>query len=352
MLRRRVLRLGIVGLGYGVNVHLPALQTLDDVRVVALLGHSPERAQDIQARTRIETYTGLAAFLDQELDAVTVAVPPGEVSAIVGAALQHGIPVLCEKPLGTTTQIAQTLAQLGQDLTTAIGFQYGGLDTFRAAVDLVHSRRIGGIRHVEIIWLTQSLAHRRRTGSWKTDSARDGGVINLFASHIFYQIEAAFGPAKRVLAHVDCRASSALAREPSDQPAEDFIHAIVEHVQGTIVSMTIGNATAGHFGHRWVIAGESGTAVLENLETDPVRGFSLVARDAEGRVVQAVREAQSEDGRVESFKRLAQRFLNAVRDGQPCRPDFRDGARVQQLIDAARRSAAAQKWIEIANPGR
>lgn len=349
----RVLRLGIVGLGYGVNVHLPALQAFDDVRVVALLGHGLPRARDIQALTGIETHTNPDAFFAVGLDAVSVALPPGEVRPIVGAALQRGLPVLCEKPLGTTSEIAQELVRLAQGRTTAVGFQFGELETFRAAFDLSRSGRIGAIRHVEITWLTQSFAYRSGAWSWKTDAERHGGVVNLFGSHVLNLIETAFGPATRVLAHLDRRASGALSHQPGDQPAEDFIHAVVEHAQGTLVSMTIGNATPGHCSHRWVIVGDKGSAVLDNPSIDPVKGFALTAHDGEGRIILTVREAQrSEDARTEPFKRLARRFLDGVHDGKACRPDFADGARVQQLIDAVRRSAANQEWIDIPNPGR
>jgi len=40
-------------------------------------------------------------------------------------------------------------------------------------------------------------------------------------------------------------------------------------------------------------------------------------------------------------------FIEAIRQQRPCRPDFRDGARVQGVIDAAVRSAETRSWVDL-----
>jgi predicted dehydrogenase len=55
-----------------------------------------------------------------------------------------------------------------------------------------------------------------------------------------------------------------------------------------------------------------------------------------------------EDGRLAPFATLAERFLGAVRAGDASlsRPSLEDGARVQELAEAARRAATEASWIE------
>jgi predicted dehydrogenase len=40
-------------------------------------------------------------------------------------------------------------------------------------------------------------------------------------------------------------------------------------------------------------------------------------------------------------------FVNAIVTGSPARPNFADGARVQQVIDAVIASSNAQAWIVV-----
>jgi predicted dehydrogenase len=40
-------------------------------------------------------------------------------------------------------------------------------------------------------------------------------------------------------------------------------------------------------------------------------------------------------------------FFDAIRNGRGCSPSFRDGAAVQQVMDAAVRSAETKQWIEL-----
>jgi predicted dehydrogenase len=40
-------------------------------------------------------------------------------------------------------------------------------------------------------------------------------------------------------------------------------------------------------------------------------------------------------------------FIEAIRQGRPCTPSFHDGARAQQVMDAAVRSAETKEWIDV-----
>jgi predicted dehydrogenase len=42
-------------------------------------------------------------------------------------------------------------------------------------------------------------------------------------------------------------------------------------------------------------------------------------------------------------------FVDAIRSGRPCRPDFHDGARAQAVIEAAVKSAADRQWVAVAS---
>lgn len=346
--QNRPLRVGIAGLRFGADVHLPAFSMIPGIEVVALLGRDPEHAKVVGHRTRTPTMVDLTAWLDCGFDAVSVALPPDSVESVVGAALDRGIPVLCEKPLGHSEMAARALADRASNSITATDFEFAELETFIALRETLARDAIGPIRHVSVSWLTESWAQQNRNWSWKTDLSRGGGALTLFGTHLLYLAEWLFGPVSRVFARFDARTTARLRPTEQALAAEDLVHLILEHASGPVFSAVFGNANPGMFDHRWTVVGERGTAALHNASRDLATGFNLLIANRDGAVVHREREPAVEgDGRVPPFFRLASRFIDSVRSRERCRPDFRDGARVEYLASAVRKSAALGRWVEL-----
>ena len=106
-------------------------------------------------------------------------------------------------------------------------------------------------------------------------------------------------------------------------------------------------------GHRIEFFGEDGTLVLHNPGADYMRGFELLARQAGGVTRQRIAaedpvDAKYPDGRIAPVSRLAKLFFDAIEGSGTAAPGFAEGYRVQQLIDAARRSHQQGAWIDVA----
>ncbi len=347
----RPLRLGVVGLGFGADVHVPAFNLLPDVKVVALLGKNADKAAIVESRLGIPVFTDPEHFFALSLDAVSVAVPPGQVEAVVELCHAYRLPVLCEKPLGANMPAAQRMARRYRDLTTALDFEFAELTTFLALFDAIHARKLGDLRHIQVTWLTESWVHRNGTWSWKTDADRYGGVLNLFGTHVLYLMEWLAGPVVALRARMDSRVTAHLKPDGDARAAEDLVHATFDHASGAVTSITIGNANPGLTAHRWIVAGSAGTAVIENSTRDYMGGFRLVVTSARGDTLLDVCEPVTDgDGRLPPFKRLAERFVAAVRAGAACRPGFGEGARVQLLVDAIRQAASNNRINHVRGP--
>jgi predicted dehydrogenase len=59
-------------------------------------------------------------------------------------------------------------------------------------------------------------------------------------------------------------------------------------------------------------------------------------------------DAKYPDGRIAPASRLAKIFFDAIEGGGTATPGFAEGYRVQQFIDAARRSHQHGRWIDVA----
>ncbi len=341
----RPIRIGIAGLGFGRGVQLPVFRGMPGVTVAGLLGSNPDRAAKVKQETGLAVEVDLERWLDLGFDAVSVALPPLEMENVCKAAIARGLPVLAEKPLGCDGAAAHALARSAAGRPNAADFEFAELQTFRDLRRILDEKLIGDVRHVAIIWLVESWAHRHGIPSWKLDTTRCGGVLNLFVTHLFFMLEALLPNSDGLSAHLDSRAASRIGGTAA--PAEDLAHVIMEHSGGALSSIVCSNSSPGAFMHRWVVVCDRGTAVLDNSTKDDVTGFTLTVCGGDGSVIHRSKEPKVEgDGRIPLFCRIAERFVAAVRTGGECRPGFSDAARVADLVDATRLAASSGRWVD------
>jgi myo-inositol 2-dehydrogenase / D-chiro-inositol 1-dehydrogenase len=83
--------------------HLRALAASDKVRIAAVADPSPAaRACAEEIASTVGTYADVAEALDTNVDGVLIAAPSTVHRAVVARCAQRGLPILCEKPCGTT----------------------------------------------------------------------------------------------------------------------------------------------------------------------------------------------------------------------------------------------------------
>lgn len=116
-----MLRIGLIGLGFMGRTHLENYLRLEreglDIRVTALCDADPEKLKGGAQAGNIETvtepvdfsrfrhYTSVEEMLaNEELDAVDITLPTFLHEKISIQCLNHGLHVLCEKPMALTTQ--------------------------------------------------------------------------------------------------------------------------------------------------------------------------------------------------------------------------------------------------------
>jgi predicted dehydrogenase len=203
----RRLRLGMVGGGRGAfigAVHRIAARIDDRWELVAgALSSDPERArlsgEDLllPADRNYGSFQEMAqreAARDDGIDAVSIVTPNHAHAAAAEAFLKAGIHVICDKPLTTTRQEADRLAQLAREsgLIFAVTHNYTGYPLVRQARAMVQAGDLGAIRVVQVEYAQDWLATRvEETGSkqaeWRTDPSRSGpaGAVGDIGTHAF-----------------------------------------------------------------------------------------------------------------------------------------------------------------------
>src|SRR5262245_66197281 len=98
---KKTLKVALVGVGAAAQInHLPSLQRLEDVEVVALCDRDPEKTSRVAQKFGIPaTYNRFEELLaDDAIDAVDITTPNYLHAPMAVAALEAGKPVLCEPP--------------------------------------------------------------------------------------------------------------------------------------------------------------------------------------------------------------------------------------------------------------
>lgn len=337
-----MLRVGVVGVGFGREVHVPAFRADERCRVVAIGAASAGRAREAATALGVERAFGdwhdLVASPD--LDVVTVAVPPVVQPAVAEAAARAGKHVFCEKPAGATVLQVERLvaAAVAARVTHGIDFFFPELDAWRKAKAAVEDGTLGRLRHATLVWHVETFAHSaRRSDSWKLRPDLGGGTLNNFACHSLHYLEWLFGGIRRLAARLT----------PAGGRDDTRVDAWLEFESGLPVSMSIAADAFLGTGHRLEVYGEDGTLVLANPSLDYAQGFilSLGTRGAPALAPVATGlPVADRDGRIAAVRSVARRFIDGISSGVPVTPNLHDGLRVQVLMAALREADGTGAW--------
>jgi myo-inositol 2-dehydrogenase/D-chiro-inositol 1-dehydrogenase len=122
--RSNQVQLALIGAGRMGRMHLQALAESDTVRIVAIVDPvEPARAAAAEIDPRPSGYAELDDALENPIDGVLIAAPTPLHERLVSACAQRGLPVLCEKPCGSST--AELDAAVAAADAAAIKLQVG-----------------------------------------------------------------------------------------------------------------------------------------------------------------------------------------------------------------------------------
>ncbi len=332
------LRVGVVGAGANTRRHhLPKLQAIDGVEVVAVANRSRESG------SRVAEEFGIPVVHDHwqdlvgnaDVDAVVIGTWPNMHEPVTVAALQAGHHVLCE------ARMARDLAEARRMLATARTHPKQTVQLVPAPFTLPHddaiSRLIGEGAIGELVGVDVTMrtgyADRQAPRSWRQDVDLSG--FNVMALGIWYeQVMRWVGEATRVSALartvVPVRSDGAGGTVAVDVP--DHVDLIAALAGGGQLRMTISQVSQSS-GNGVQILGTDGTLTFVDGE------LSLQRRDAEPETVPPDAAAGW---------RVEEEFVTAIRGiEQVRRTTFEDGVRYMRFTEAVHRSAREHRQVSL-----
>ncbi|MBI2172260.1 MAG: Gfo/Idh/MocA family oxidoreductase [Chloroflexi bacterium] len=355
------LRVGVIGVGFGSTVHIPAFFS-EGAQVVAVCARREERAEKAAHDFGVaRAFTDYRQLLDMgDLDAVSIATPPANHYEMVMAALEAGKHVLCEKPFaldqGQAMEMAEKASRVGRTAMVAHEFRFA---PGRAYVkELLSQGYVGRVQAVHMYLFRGPTERPTRTAPLGAGAAEGGGFLGALGSHYIDCLRDWVGDVSRVcggvFVHEPNRVDPATGQSATTD-ADDAFSFVATLAQGGWASMSASSRAPFGPGALLQVYGAEGTLQTPQTGVNPPSdGRVLGARFGEG---QGVRElpmperfrpfVDPRDDRLMAFRILLRHFMKGINEGNSPSPNFYDGYRCQQVLDAIRVSQSGAGWVDI-----
>ncbi|ELZ32980.1 oxidoreductase domain protein [Halorubrum distributum JCM 13916] len=286
------------------------------------------------------------------------------------AALEAGVPVLCEKPLAPTMAEAAAMrdAAAATGVTAGAAFNYRFVPAIRYAKGLIEDGELGDIRQVRGRYLQDWLVDPEAPWAWRMDAEMAGsGALGDLGAHTIDLANFLVGDAVGGIDRVSGQLTTFVDERPvyddegeieeyRDVTVDDAYDAQVAYESGATGSFEASRVAEGHKNdHTIAVHGSKGSLrfSLERLNELEVlregnRGYEtvLVTEESDpyvdrwwppGHVI----------GWEHTFVHENYEFLSAVAEGRSFEPSFEEGYEVQRALAAVERADERGEWVAV-----
>jgi predicted dehydrogenase len=334
-------RIGIVGAGFGVSSHLPALLAHPRFDVVALA--SPSSAARIAAERNIpHAFRSCAEMLAGcELDAVTIASPPRAHVHDVLAALAAERHIICEKPFALNVDSAVKMVDAAEKSGSACGVahEFRFTPEAQALKQLVDNHHLDPLRNVEITFLRRMLhrLERGRRRGWWFQREHGGGLAGAMLSHI---VDHADWLAGRVPQRSTGLLRTAnLQRHDEDgefaSTVDDGAFALLDYGHGLVGRLTA-DATTSVESYTCAVHGEDRTAVASGSSISELTLFTIDRDETNELQCRPSPYAQfaAINGNVPLLMELYDEFVKSIERQPNSLPTFEEALATQRVLES------------------
>jgi predicted dehydrogenase/nucleoside-diphosphate-sugar epimerase len=251
---KHIFRVGLVGAGYICDYHIAALKRIPNARIVGITDIDQERARSVAQKHRLSgVFPSLKMMASEGLDVVHVLTPPNTHAQIAIEALQLGCHVLVEKPLATSVEDCDRIAEAAKQAGKVVCVNHSLLrDPFvLRALKLVRSGKIGEVLAVDYFRSSDYPPYR---GGPLPPQYHDGGYpFRDLGVHALYLLQEFLGEIQDVQA--EFHNAGKLSRDPNIH--FDEWRALVRCARGTANIQLSWNVTP--LQHQLFIQGTRGT---------------------------------------------------------------------------------------------
>jgi predicted dehydrogenase len=362
----KTLKVGVVGGGFG-RTHILAYQATPGVEVTAFCQRTKASAERIARDFAIpHVFTDYREMLARaDLDGVSLTTPTSVHRAMACEAFDHGVSVLCEKPLAMNKEEAEAMLERaeGAHLIHITAFNFRFIPAFSRMKELMQEGYVGSrLLHVEARWFTERRADPSQPFHWRDQKDAVGfGAMGDVGVHLVDLVRWLAGEIKHVCGRQAIFNKERTLADGSGRrqvTVEDCCVFIGELTGGGMLSF-VANAVARGGSHQEIrIYGDEGMlrAEMDRTKPDWMIGALWGARHNDPPQLLPIPEhlargfGPPEERRAMAellFSNLTRLFAEGIRSGRQPSPSFRDGLQAQRVLDAVDKSAQTGSWIPV-----
>ncbi len=351
------------------------------VELKALCGRDPDwvrKAADQFGFEAVETsWEKLVKRTD--IDAVDITAPSNVHKQIAIAAAENGKHVFCEKPLALTVADARDILAAAEKagVKHQIGFNYRFTPAILLAKQLIDSGKLGTIHHFRAKYLQDWILDPSFPLVWRLDKSVAGsGSHGDLGAHLIDLAHFLVGGMKRVIGmnktfvteRPEVGVMQGLTAQSSGEAVlkpvtvDDATLFLTEFENGALGSFEATRFAAGHKNDMsFEINGSKGSVRFEfermnelqyhDATEDPsISGFRTIqASEGCHPYMKAWWPVGHVIGYEQTFVHEFHEFIQAIAHDSATSPNFADGVRCCQVLDAVDQSITEARWINVAD---
>ncbi|MGH7791221.1 MAG: Gfo/Idh/MocA family protein [Thermodesulfobacteriota bacterium] len=354
--KKNKLKIGVIGCGWaGATLHLPALQSLHDAKVVALADIDQERLKQVGDKFHIKNrHADFRNLIEnEEVEVVAVCVPASSHAEIALAALDAGKHVFIEKPLALSIEEIDLLMEKAKGSTckTTVGFNLRSHRLVREARKMIREGSLGKIESIRTAW-TSDVRHYRNMPEWRNKREMGGGTLIEIAIHHFDLWRFLLGSEVEEVFVMSC----------SLEWDDDISTVNARMANGAIASSVFSELTGNS--NEIEIHGRNGRLLISCYDFDGLEFLPILTMQGtiSGRVTKflnalkhlpkAVSAIRNGGEFMASYRAEWQYFIHAIQNDSHAECTLEDGMYAVKIALAATQSASLGKPVKVAHAPR
>jgi predicted dehydrogenase len=336
------LRVGIVGAGGIVKQrHLPGLQALPNVQVVAVCNSQVETAQKVAKEFNIpEVIDDWAELLDRaDIDIVWIGTPPVLHAPITVSALEAGKHVFCQARMAMNLREAREMlvaAQARPDQVTMLCPPPHGMKGGKFFQKLLREGYVGELWHFRLQADSAVFSDPLAPPHWRQRTELSG--LNIMTVGIYAEVlQSWLGTPRRLHAQMKV---SVPKREGYVVHVPDVVHVIGQWANGVAGNLEWSGVAQFPPDETLTIYGRDGTLVY-NFTKDEIHG----ARRGDKKL-----HVLPNPPELETTWTVEKDFIDAVVQGGHPEPSFETGVQYMEFVEAVNLSARGGHAVELPLP--
>ena len=336
--------IAVVGCGRISERHLDAIASQPALRLVAVCDEVEERARTAGEKWRVPWFTSYATMLEEApADIMAVCTPSGLHPRHGIMAAEHGLHVICEKPMATRLEEADALVRACDEA----GVQLFVVKQNRLNPAIQLLKRSVELGRFGRIYLANTTVRWNRPQSyydmapWRGTWEFDGGAFMNQASHYVDMIQWLVGPVESVVAR-----TATLARRIE---SEDTGIALLHFRNGALGTIEVTMLTyPRNMEGSITIIGERGTVKVGGTALNRIANWEFAEYDDIDREAELLKAAPNPLSVYGSgHKPYYANVIRALRHEAAADTDGREGRKSLELILAIYESARSERQIAL-----